>query len=143
MSIDHDPDQMILHCKAVGPETTWAYEMNFVGNHAPGAGSLDRPVGQQSSALPLYHGCLQPRSRSSTILFPNSQNSTLARTLNLHFPYLVIPSKDTPCRYVTLFHHIIILLSLTYCPLQISYILHKFTISVSPITDFISFTPFT
>ena len=32
--------------------------MNFVMNHAPGTGSIDRPVGQQSSALPLYHGCL-------------------------------------------------------------------------------------
>ena len=36
-----------------GPGTTWADEMNFVLNHAPGAGSLARPVHQQSSALPL------------------------------------------------------------------------------------------
>ena len=32
-----------------------ANEMNFVMNHAPGAGSIARPVDQQSSALPLYH----------------------------------------------------------------------------------------
>ena len=36
---------------------TWANEMNFVMNHAPGAGSIVRPVDQQSSVLPLYHGC--------------------------------------------------------------------------------------
>ena len=30
--------------------TTWAYEMNFAMNHAPGARSLARPVAQQSSA---------------------------------------------------------------------------------------------
>ena len=36
---------------------SWANEMNFVINHAPGAGSLAQPVGPQSSALPLYHGC--------------------------------------------------------------------------------------
>ena len=29
-----------------GPETTWANKMNFVMNHAPGAGSLAQPVGQ-------------------------------------------------------------------------------------------------
>ena len=29
-----------------GPETTWANEMNFVLNHAPGAGSIAQPVGQ-------------------------------------------------------------------------------------------------
>ena len=27
-------------------------------NHAPGAGSIAQPVGQQPSPLPLYHGCL-------------------------------------------------------------------------------------
>ena len=26
-------------------------------NHAPGAGSLARPVDQQASAIPLYPGC--------------------------------------------------------------------------------------
>ena len=31
--------------------------MNFVINHASGAGSFARPVGQQSSTLPLYHRC--------------------------------------------------------------------------------------
>ena len=35
----------------------WANEMNYVMNHAPGAGSIARTVEQQSSALPLYHGC--------------------------------------------------------------------------------------
>ena len=31
--------------------------MNFVMNHAPNAGSIVRPVDQQSRAIPLYHGC--------------------------------------------------------------------------------------
>ena len=37
--------------------TIWANEMNFVMNHAPGAGSIARPVDQQSSALPLCYRC--------------------------------------------------------------------------------------
>ena len=40
-----------------GPGTTWANGMYFVMNHVPGAGSPAQPVDQQSSALPLYHGC--------------------------------------------------------------------------------------
>ena len=36
--------------------TTWANEITFVMIHAPGTGSIDRPVDKQSSALPLYHG---------------------------------------------------------------------------------------
>ena len=40
-----------------GPWTNWANEMNIVMNHAPGAGSIARPVDQQSSALPLCYGC--------------------------------------------------------------------------------------
>ena len=35
------------------PGTTWANEIYFVMNHALGAGSLARPVDQQSSTLPL------------------------------------------------------------------------------------------
>ena len=31
--------------------------MNFVINNTPGARSIARPVDQQSSMLPLYHGC--------------------------------------------------------------------------------------
>ena len=38
---------------------TWANEMNFVMNHAPGAGSNAQPADQQSSALPLSYGCPQ------------------------------------------------------------------------------------
>ena len=50
---------MILHSKAIlGSGTTCANEMNFVVYHATSAGSIARPVGQQSSTLPLYHGCL-------------------------------------------------------------------------------------
>ena len=44
-------------CKATRPRTTWAYEMNFVINHATGAGWIARNVDQQSSVLPLYHRC--------------------------------------------------------------------------------------
>ena len=37
----------------------WAADnkMNFVLNYVSGAGLIARPVDQQSSALPLYHGC--------------------------------------------------------------------------------------
>ena len=38
-----------------GPGTPWADKMNFV-NRTSGAGSIDRPVDQQSNALPLYLG---------------------------------------------------------------------------------------
>ena len=43
-------------------------EMNFVVNHAPGAGSIARLVGQQSSALPLYLWCpiMYPKISLST-----------------------------------------------------------------------------
>ena len=34
---------------------TRANEMNIVMNHVPGAGSIPRPVDQQSHVLPLYH----------------------------------------------------------------------------------------
>ena len=41
-------------------------KMNFVMNHAPIAGSITRPagVGQQSNALPLYHGCLPTNKKT-------------------------------------------------------------------------------
>ena len=42
--------------------------MNFVRNHAPGAGSIARPVGQQSSDLPLYLGCLYNSENINVIL---------------------------------------------------------------------------
>ena len=40
---------MILPCKS---GKVWANELNFVMNHAPGAGSI-RPVDLKSSILPL------------------------------------------------------------------------------------------
>ena len=44
-------------CKAIlGPGTIWANKMNFGIKNAPGAGSIDQPLDQQSSTLPLYHG---------------------------------------------------------------------------------------
>ena len=34
-----------MHCKGyTGPGTTWTNEMKFVMNHAPGVGSIVRPV---------------------------------------------------------------------------------------------------
>ena len=43
-----------MHLKGyTGLGTMWVNEMNFVMNHAPCAGSIVRPVDQQSSALPL------------------------------------------------------------------------------------------
>ena len=38
-----------------GPGTTWAND--FIINHAPRAGSIAILADQQSSALPLSHGC--------------------------------------------------------------------------------------
>ena len=46
--------------------------MNFVTNHAPDAGSIARPVDQQSSALPLCYGC----PRVIHLLFTTSVLST-------------------------------------------------------------------
>ena len=40
-----------------GPGTTWANEMNFVMERAPGAGSIARPVDPQSNIIPLSYGC--------------------------------------------------------------------------------------
>ena len=37
-------------------------------NHAPGAGSIARQVDQQSSALPLYHGCPNERHDNMNLL---------------------------------------------------------------------------
>ena len=31
----------ILHCKVILGQTTWTNEMNFIVNHAPGAGSIN------------------------------------------------------------------------------------------------------
>ena len=42
------------------PGTTWAKEMIFVMKHAPGVGSIARPIDQQSSALPLCYASLPP-----------------------------------------------------------------------------------
>ena len=47
------------HCKAIlGRRQPGRMRWNFVVNHALGAGSITRPVGKQSSALPVCHGCL-------------------------------------------------------------------------------------
>ena len=43
------------YCKAILGRGK--HGMNFVMNHAPGAGSIARPVDQQSSTLPLCYGC--------------------------------------------------------------------------------------
>ena len=60
--VNHEMNGVLGHESALlgytGPETTWANEMNSVMNHARGEGIITRPVGQQSSALPLYHRCL-------------------------------------------------------------------------------------
>ena len=48
-----------MHCKGTGPGTTWANEINFVMNQAPGVGHVD----QQSSAL--CYGCLLRHDRGA------------------------------------------------------------------------------
>ena len=51
---------MILHCKAILGQLQPGLMRGIFGlNHTPGAGSNARPVGQRSSTLPLYHGCLR------------------------------------------------------------------------------------
>ena len=42
--------------KAILGQGQLGNEMNYVMDHAPGAGLIDQPVNQQSSQLPLYHG---------------------------------------------------------------------------------------
>ena len=46
--LGHDSALLRLYTE---PETTWANVMNFVMNLAPVAGSIARPVGQQSSDI--------------------------------------------------------------------------------------------
>ena len=55
------------------PGITWTNEMNFVLNHAPGAGSIAQSVEQQPSALPLSNGCprLSPVNASIKLLHIN------------------------------------------------------------------------
>ena len=52
-------DEVLSHDSALqgytGLGTTWAHEMNLGLNHAPDAGSIVRPVDQQSSVLPLCY----------------------------------------------------------------------------------------
>ena len=51
--VDHDSDLWGYS----GPGTTWANEMHCPMNHAPGVGSIARPVDGQFMALPLSYGC--------------------------------------------------------------------------------------
>ena len=52
------PGQWFCTVRLYWTRETWAIEINFNMNHAPGAGSIIRPVDQQSSTLPLSYGCL-------------------------------------------------------------------------------------
>ena len=52
--LGHDSTLVRLYWAGV----TQVNEVNLIMKHVPGAGSIARPVDQQSSALPLYHGCL-------------------------------------------------------------------------------------
>ena len=54
------PIEMASVLGYTGPRKTWANEMNGVMNHVPGAGPIARTVDQQSSMLPLSHGCPPP-----------------------------------------------------------------------------------
>ena len=51
-----------------GPRTTWANEMNFIMNYAPGVGSIARPVDQQSSALPLCYAAPESLIDNNSLL---------------------------------------------------------------------------
>ena len=50
--LDHDSALVRLD-----PGQPGLMKYNIAMNHAPGSGSIARPFEQQSSALPLYHGC--------------------------------------------------------------------------------------
>ena len=55
-ALGHDSALLRLYWAGDNLGTTGA-KKNFVMNHAPGAGSIPRPVGQKSSTLPLYYRC--------------------------------------------------------------------------------------
>ena len=59
-----------------GPGKIWANEMNFVVNHAPGAGLFAQTVDQQSSVLLLYHGCLHLIIINALKINPRKTNLT-------------------------------------------------------------------
>ena len=48
---------------------TWANEMNFSTNHAPGAESITQSVDQQSSVLPLCYGYTPMDNQANKINF--------------------------------------------------------------------------
>ena len=48
-------------CRLFRAGTTWANEINFVMNHASGAGSIACVVEQLPRVLPLCYGCAQLR----------------------------------------------------------------------------------
>ena len=54
---------VLVQDSALGPRTTWANEMNFVMNHALGAGSIARPGDQQS----MQHATIVSRIPPVTI----------------------------------------------------------------------------
>ena len=60
--------------------STWADEMNFAMNHAPGVGSIARPVDQQSSTLPLYYG----RPLLPTLTSTNNNRMVVVHFLKLN-----------------------------------------------------------
>ena len=60
--------------------------MNFVMNHAPGAGSIAQPVDQQSSVLPLCYGRLLLRRKQPlevVAIFEHIQESKYS-VLSMH-----------------------------------------------------------
>ena len=87
--------------------TTWANEMNFVMNHASGAGLITRPVGQQSSGqLLCYEGCIVCKSLYLCICVVPCLQSTFCNNMRLdqvHYhqlndnsPICVVKSKSIP-----------------------------------------------
>ena len=67
-----------------GPGTTWANEMNFVINHAPGAGSIARPFDQHSSALQMDNGC-PPNSDMAKYMLRYLKTPSLLYGLNVYW----------------------------------------------------------
>ena len=76
-----------------GPGITWTNDTIFFFNHAPGAGSIVRPVDRQSSALPLCHGHPPYMHNKAVITCPSTcclidnLPSSLEVTLSSRRPY--------------------------------------------------------
>ena len=76
-----------------GPGTTWGNEMNFVMKHAPGAGSIARPVKQQSCATLITVRPTPPLQYR----WKKQQKKSLNITASVHSRRLVWSATSPAC----------------------------------------------